>query len=234
MRSKAQYIMLSDQDDVWLPTKVEKSLNALKELEQRFPNVTPLLVHTDLKVVDESLISIADSFWMYAGLNCHYTSLNRLLVQNVITGCTIIFNRALAEIATPIPNEALMHDHWLGLVASALGHIGVLEEATILYRQHGRNIIGAKKWRWNIENLIIKGIKALLFAEGKNQILEYRKQAKALYQAISPNLTGKEKEILESFVTLEEKPYLRRISTLLKFKLLKGNWVRNIALILRS
>ena len=232
--SQAPYIMLADQDDVWLPTKVEKSIKAIQELEVRYPNDIPLLVHTDLQVVDESLNSIAPSFWTYSRLSHRNTSLNRLLVQNVITGCTVIFNRALADIASPIPDEALMHDHWLALTTSALGYIGVIEEATVLYRQHGTNVLGAKKWRWTIPNILREAYKILYQPEGKKKIKQYYQQAKALHRAVSSQIKGREKEILESFVSIDEKSYLQRARTMIRYQILKGNWAQNIGLLLRS
>jgi hypothetical protein len=67
------------------------------------------------------------------------------MVQNYITGCTVVFNRALAARALPIPPEALIHDHWLALVAAATGRIITLRCPTMLYRQHGNNQIGTAK-----------------------------------------------------------------------------------------
>ena len=103
----------------------------------------PVLAHTDLVVVDENLHTIAPSFWSYSNLNPYCGSrLNRLLIQNVVTGSATMINRALARLASPIPQGAVLHDWWLALVASALGRIEAIPEKTVLYRQHGRNCAG--------------------------------------------------------------------------------------------
>ena len=67
---------------------------------------------------------------------------DRLLSQNVVTGCTVMVNRALLDLAAPWPEAAVMHDWYLALVAACFGQIGLVEEATIDYRQHERNQVG--------------------------------------------------------------------------------------------
>jgi len=75
----------------------------------------------------------------------HANELNRLIVQNSVTGCALMVNRALLDRANPIPLEAVMHDWWLALVACAFGHIAIVSEPTMLYRQHDKNQLGARK-----------------------------------------------------------------------------------------
>ncbi len=147
--SGAPYLMLCDQDDVWLPEKVAKTLEDMRQAEALYGNDMPLLVHTDLVVADCDLNPISDSLWAFqksdpAGGN----GLNRVLLQNQVTGCTCMFNRALLETALPLPEGALMHDWWLALCAVAFGRIEQVPEATMLYRQHGQNELGAEKWGW--------------------------------------------------------------------------------------
>ena len=149
--SDADYMALCDQDDVWLPGRIAKPLERVRAVEREQGAATPILAHTDLAVVDENLDTIAPSFWAYRHLDPYRGSeLNRLLVQNVVTGCTTIINRALARLACPIPESVPMHDWWLALVASAFGRIETVPEATVLYRQHGNNSVGAicHDWRY--------------------------------------------------------------------------------------
>ncbi len=138
------YIMFCDQDDVWHTDKVRKTLEKMREVEH--DSTLPALVHTDLRVVDGSLQQIAPSFLRYSALDGNRLKLNHLLVQNVVTGCTVMINRTLAQLAIAggMPEAMLMHDWWLALIASACGSIGFLDEATIDYRQHGNNSVGAK------------------------------------------------------------------------------------------
>jgi glycosyltransferase involved in cell wall biosynthesis len=146
-QAKADYIMLSDSDDVWLPEKIAKTMKKMEELEARYEAGTPLLVHTDLHVVNENLGIIHPSFWKYCYLNPKLPhTLSRQLIQNQITGCTLMINRALSDIAQPIPQEAIMHDWWLGICTAAFGKSDIVDEPTLLYRQHGKNETGAKRY----------------------------------------------------------------------------------------
>ncbi len=95
--SAAEYVCFADQDDVWLPHKVSLTLSAMQRLEERYGRETPLLVFTDLRVVDERLRMLHRSFWRRAGLraeNIH--RLERVLGENVVTGCTAMMNRSCA------------------------------------------------------------------------------------------------------------------------------------------
>ncbi|STR61862.1 hypothetical protein [Grimontia hollisae] len=68
--------------------------------------------------------------------------MNNLVKQNVVSGCTMMANRALLQKALPIPNEACMHDWWFALVAKTEGKLTFVDQALMLYRQHETNAIG--------------------------------------------------------------------------------------------
>ena len=142
----APYIMFCDQDDVWHRQKVSATLQKMQEIEK--PGV-PALVHTDLRVVDGQLREMDPSFLDYSGLSGDRLALKQLLVQNVVTGCTMMVNRTLAQLANAhMPaGKILMHDWWLALIAASMGTVGFLNQATIDYRQHGNNTVGAKDTR---------------------------------------------------------------------------------------
>lgn len=145
--ARAPYVMFCDQDDVWLPHKVARTLEAMRALENRYAPGRPLLVHTDLEVVDEELNRISPSFWAYQSLKPEYSQrLERMLMTNYITGCTMMVNRAAVRLASPVPPECGLHDRWMGLVCTACGVVDFIPEATILYRQHGDNDTGAKRF----------------------------------------------------------------------------------------
>lgn len=140
---KANYIALSDQDDVWHHDKLAVGLAAIRSLEQTRPG-DPALVHSDLRVIEEDGREIAPSMARYQGLRPDLSGLPAQLLSNTLTGCTSLMNRALLEKALPVPPEAIMHDWWLSLVASALGSRIYLDQTLIDYRQHASNAIGAK------------------------------------------------------------------------------------------
>lgn len=138
-----QYFMFSDQDDVWLGEKIEKTMAAMKKNENS-PD-QPLLVHTDLKVVDQDLQVLGESFFQYRALNPEVKDLRHLLIQNNITGCTMLWNKALNDLIDIGDEAVAMHDWWITLTACVFGKIVCLKEATVLYRQHGSNVVGATK-----------------------------------------------------------------------------------------
>ena len=133
------YCMFCDHDDVWKPRKVEMTVRRMMELEQANGQDTPLLVHTDLAVADENLKVLSDSMFRSQNLNRKGNRLNNLLVQNNVTGCTMMVNKALVDMVGPAPKHAVMHDWWMALIAACFGKIGFVRQATILYRQHRAN-----------------------------------------------------------------------------------------------
>ncbi len=145
LSSSSEYIFFADQDDVWLPNKIEITMS-LAEKTENF-DARAILIHSDLTVVDKDLNVIAKSFWRYQRLNpARGYSLRDLMIQNIVTGCTMMINRKLLEISLPLPDSARMHDWWLALVACATGNIYYIPQQTVWYRQHGKNDIGAKKY----------------------------------------------------------------------------------------
>lgn len=220
--STAPYIMFCDQDDVWLPNKIESSLHLMKKMELNYGANKPLLVHTDLKVVKTNLTEISSSFWNFAQLNPQLTSLNRLLVQNNVTGCTMLMNRELLNQSQPIPLKAIMHDWWIALVASAFGHIEHLPSATLLYRQHASNDVGARKYG------IIPYLKDSLYSVRKNNPMRTYTQAQLFLERYGNQLKPYDKEILETYCSLNQFSYMQRKALLIKYRFLKSGFLRNL------
>ncbi len=142
---RGKYIALSDQDDVWLPHKLKHTLSVLKMGENRYGVDVPLLVHTDLYVVDKYGMLLNSSFMQLQHIrHVDQNPLRTLLVQNFVTGCTTVMNRVLVEKSQPFPDVILMHDWWVALIAASIGKILFIPTPTISYRQHAANVVGAK------------------------------------------------------------------------------------------
>lgn len=153
---ESDYIMFADQDDVWLPSKLEESINYFKVVESTEGKHIPLLLFSDLILVDESLNLIAASFYKYRNLNpLNNTSFKYLLWCSSLYGCTVLFNRALLKIVKNIDDRVMMHDQIFGLFASLFGKVVFLDEPTVLYRQHDANVIGGlnRTLRFKIFNI---------------------------------------------------------------------------------
>ncbi|OCL91229.1 glycosyltransferase family 2 protein [Aliarcobacter thereius] len=235
MHSDSDYFMFCDQDDIWNDNKIEKTLEKMKEFENFYGSELPLLIHTDLEVVDESLKAISNSMWEYEYILPKYNSLNRLLIQNTITGCTMLINRELAKKSLDIPENAIMHDWWIGLVASCFGNIGSVNTSTIKYRQHGKNTIGAKGFQVNILRHALSLIKSLIFKDIKylNGMQINILQAKAFLEQFKDKLDVETIKMLEDFITLEQKSWWQKRLILWKYKLLKQGFIRNVGLFLK-
>ncbi|MGL5899883.1 MAG: glycosyltransferase family 2 protein [Lactobacillaceae bacterium] len=168
----ADYIFFCDQDDFWLPNKLTIFLEKFSEIGK---SETPLLLHSDLCVVDIDLSPIHASMFKYQRIN-KKPSFSRLLVSNSITGCVMAINHALLSMVKESSvSTSIMHDWYIGLIASSFGEIHFIPKSLILYRQHGNNQVGAKKF--SSKNIINGGI----FAKAIRSIDATKHQAKIFY-----------------------------------------------------
>jgi glycosyltransferase involved in cell wall biosynthesis len=229
---QSNYFMFCDQDDVWLPRKIEQSMCCMQGLEGRYGSQTPLLVHTDLRVVNADLKELGPSVWHYGHHNPVLSQqLNRLLVQNMIFGCSILANASLKEVATPIPERAVQYDWWFGLVAAVLGRVGYLHETTSLYRQHGGNSVGTEHWS---PRYIIGKASRFFDRNGLLRALaSSRDQAAVLLYRFEDRLSPAQRELISAYVALGNQSFIERRKTLLKYGFWKCGLIRNIGLFLR-
>lgn len=145
----ADYYMFCDQDDVWLPTKVERTLEAMIRSEKEHGDV-PVTVFSDLTVVDANLSVISPSYWRLVRIDvdllCRDTRF--LGVHFLATGCTMMINKRVKEVSAAVPECAIMHDSYLVLQTVYNGGVLVpVREQLMLYRQHGNNTMGAEDLR---------------------------------------------------------------------------------------
>ncbi len=225
--SDADYIMFCDQDDIWCPDKIKKSINKIFEMEKNFGADIPLLVHSNLTVVDENLKNIDKSFWKFRNLNPKKgSSLNRLLVQNIVSGCTVLMNKKLKELAAPLPDDAVVHDWWLSLIAIVFGKLDYIDEALILYRQHSNNVMGAK--RFNLSYVIEQFLKER--DKIKKGLILTQKQAKAFAEKFHGQLCDYDYQLISLYADLYNKSFLEKRWILLKNGFFKNGLLRNIGL----
>lgn len=143
----ADYYMFSDQDDVWMPDKIERTLRKLREVESQWP-AEAVGVFTDLTVVDKDLNVLMPSLWKGDNRHPEYTRdfYKQWVNRHATYGCTQMMNKVAKGIVLPYHQfEGVQgaHDNWVEYVLIKKGHYDYLEEATILYRQHGSNVVGA-------------------------------------------------------------------------------------------
>ena len=202
--SEADLYCFSDQDDFWLPEKITLQVAEAA----KYPQEVPLLVYTDLKVVDENL-NVQHESMIRTQSDHANTELIQELTENTVTGGVAMINHALAELWTGQENHALLkHDWYLALLATAFGKLIYIDQPTELYRQHSSNVLGARTLRKRVKNWVRPHI---LFAKYWNLIESSQEQAKNL---LDLPVSSQTKEIIENFVTIMDVPLrdrLRRI-----------------------
>lgn len=229
--SDAPYFTPCDQDDVWLSGKLSRMVAAIKKAEGKTGEGIPILLHSDLMVVDRELRRRSDSLWRHQFINPRRSRWSQLVVQNVVTGCASIGNSALRRAALPVPNEAVMHDWWFALVAAVVGRIEWISDRTVLYRQHGANDTGAKPWNLSY---ILRSLPALLRDERLQESLNrYRRQARALLASHGASMSARDRSGLDAFSRIMSFPGFRRRVILFRFGIWKTGLLRNAALLAR-
>ena len=220
--------MFCDHDDRWLPVKVGHSRAAFEKRAAKLPAGTPLLLFTDLLVADETLENVSGSFFRHEHIDPLRLELRELLLQNAASGCTMLFNRPLRELAQPVPPEAFMHDHWLMLTAACFGEIEPLSEPTLLYRQHGGNVFGASGYgaAYFCRKLSL-GVREI-----RERLFRQCRQAGAFRDRFHDRLAPETLALLEDFARLPEAGFLERRRILCRHRIFKSGCLRNFGMFL--
>ena len=213
--SGADIIFTCDQDDIWEKDKIEKVIKEFEGVND------PLLVHTDLRVIDENDNVISHSMIKSQHIDVKGTSLNKLLVQNSVTGCTMAFNRALADILKE-PELIPVHDWWIAATASVFGNIKFIDECTVRYRKHSDNACGA-------QNMDSPKYIAGRAADGKRakKMLELG-YVMAVELMEKYNMPYKYKAMLKAYGTMPEKNKVQKLAVIMKYGIWKSGIVRKI------
>lgn len=225
-KTQSDYVFLSDQDDVWCAEKIELSLDRIRELESQHGQEVPILVHTDLVMVDQELQVLSESFFAFRNLNSQSASLAQLLAQNIVTGCTIVANRALLLKALPIPLDSAMHDSWLALVAATFGKIGFLDQPTMLYRQHDSNTLGAKGWNYKFILSRMKRFRSRRYAA--EFLLPLMRQAKVFFQRFEKELPYQLAYAANTLSSFDQMNGIRRVLDARNVGFKKHGWQRTL------
>ncbi len=215
--------MFCDQDGVCLPEKIEKTYNKMRKIEALNPD-KPVLVHSNLKVADGNLNIISESFFEFQAISPERCALNNLLVQNNVTGCTVMMNEGLLSLAKKSPKICAMHDWWVALLATVFGVSDYITEPLMLYRQHGANQVGAKK---------AKGIGFVVrkFKTRKQTAKNYADaflQAEQLLRLFGDEITAQQAEVINAYASLKSGSKLQKIKTIRKYDFRKNTTVRTI------
>ena len=220
------YVMFSDQDDVWKPDKVKKTYDYMRQTEKKAAKNQPIVVFTDAVIVDESLKEINPSFHQSGGYDTSKLDLAHMLMENKMMGCTMMLNRAVIQKVNALPEHARFHDWWLALIAAAYGKIAYLPERTILYRQHGNNIVGDVSYGSYVKK------RMMALKQQKEAIEATIAQARELYELYGEDMPEASRKILKDFVQLSDAGWFKRRRLLFKHGFFKSGFARNVGLLI--
>jgi glycosyltransferase involved in cell wall biosynthesis len=228
--TRAEYAAFCDQDDIWLPDKLQDTLSAMQILERSHGRETPLLVYTDLRVVDEQLQTVNDSLWHSNSLaNAQSPTLAALLSENVVTGCTALLNRALIDRIKVMPETAQMHDHWAAIVASSLGAMNAIPKPTVLYRQHESNVVGAVISQRSFSAKLARFVSKEGVTARRKQYNADRAQAKSLLELYGSTMPAHCRQTIGGFLALDGMPRIQKLLTTTRLRMWRADKQRRIA-----
>jgi len=185
---ECDYFAFADQDDVWLPDKIERAVFSLG----RHGTEEPMMYCSRAEYVDESLGHIG-----YSRIPKRVDFTNAL-VENIAIGCTVVLNRSARNLLRRrVPQKALMHDWWCYLVVSALGTVVFDERPGIKYRQHAGNAVGGTSSR---VELLRQGITRFVRSSPSARLLSG--QAMEFRRCFGDSLTQQKRRILDRFLTV--------------------------------
>lgn len=228
---QADVYMFCDQDDVWLPNKVQRAIDYFSRINMN----TPALYHCDLQVVDQNLNLIHKSFLQHQKMSASNAMIkNNLYIQNFVVGCSSAINSSLAELVLKNIDDqhfkqVAMHDWWFAITARLLGEIYYDDVQTILYRQHSNNVLGAKPS--NLLRFITLGLNG----QGLNRVQSFRRkvseQNKLLLEVYESQLNPEQKKKIHLVINAlgENANFLKLISAFRHGCYMQG-FKRNLAL----
>jgi glycosyltransferase involved in cell wall biosynthesis len=152
--STGDIIFFSDQDDIWLESKVIKTIDCM-QLQKS------LVVVSDAKVFNEDGEIIENSFFKFRNSG---SGLIKNFYKNSYIGCCMAIDAKIKAYILPLPNRTLLHDEWIGLICEALGRTSFLPETLVMYRRHSMNQTNMSRnsWKKVVQKRFIL-LKALVF-----------------------------------------------------------------------
>lgn len=226
--SSSDYTMFCDQDDVWLPDKIEVTWAAIKAAETERGKDVPIAIYTDLKLVDAKLSPVCDSLFKHTRRNPNVNNrISRLCMASCTYGCTMMINRKLRSLCAGFPQGVHLWDLWLSMIAAAFGSLVYVDRPTVLYRRHGRNISGAAK-----AGLLTELRGKDIIQSNRRHIYALLLQHKVFYQTFRPILNRSQEKILADIASIPTRNWGMRRYLILKHRLFKTGFVKNLGMLL--
>ncbi len=215
-KSKGELVFFADQDDIWKRDKLE-------EMSKLFKANKPMLVFSDMTVIDKRDNITAPSFVKMQALDVKHLTLRKLLVQNCVTGCSMAVNRSLLNIIKA-PFSLPLHDWWIACCAVLKGEIIYCKKAYTYYRKHDKNVRGARK-----NNSLSYILSRINNKDDIKKMLSYTYDtAFELRSAYGASLGSDLKTMLDEIAILKHKGKVVRLLTHFKYGLWKSGIIRKI------
>ncbi len=224
-RSRSPYIMLCDQDDIWNPDKIERTLSAMKARECQ-EGGKPVLVFTDAMNFDSDTGEDRGRFHENSHLDTKKVDTAHLFMENKCIGCTVMCNRQILGYLKELPEGIRVHDWWLALICSHFGEIVYLDEPTLRYRQHGANVIGGSSF-WDYVQKRLGAIR-----DQRRALYDTYHQAEVFLSVFRREMTEEQILLAERFAGLGRQNWFGRRVTVCRFGFLKSGITRNLGLFL--
>lgn len=219
----AGFVAFADQDDIWMPDKLTRAVDRIKN------SSGPAMYCSCYKAIDEN-----GRFLWQSQLPEKEISFKNAIVQNITTGCTVVINKSLLsmlKINQVNTRNLVMHDWWVYLVATCFGQVIYDQEPSMLYRQHGGNVVGAKNgfafWLGRIKRFFLNRKKNSRIAQAKEFLERYKS-----------DLSADDVHLLSTFIAYRQAGLLQRIGyaieTPLYMQKKTDNLILKLQLILNS
>lgn len=204
----ADMYMFADQDDVWLPGKIDRAWDVISGSD-----TVPFLYYSYTTIVDSSL--------RYIAIGSKFEPNGRLisaLTDNQVTGCTAAMNAPLLDLAMPsegVLDDIHFHDWWLFVVATAFGSVFCDTRSSILYRQHAGNQVGTGVG-------VVKYLKMLRYLKRRSWLVSMVSQFRAFRCSYLERLSAGQLDEIDA--VCDPVSGLNRFSVLCSFKLHRHSW----------
>ncbi|QPB43158.1 glycosyltransferase [Rodentibacter haemolyticus] len=191
--SRADYTFFSDQDDIWLPNKIEEFSKYF------FISEIPNLIFSDCQVIDEKENIISHSFFEYQGLTEKCFDDDSIIFKNCVQGASSCINKPMRELILRSLEKVdianlYMHDSWIALLAKYYGKAIFIPKPLLAYRQHN-NQVGAFNKKEKIF-IYLKNFKRFLY-NFKLAISQRAELEKWVGFEPSPRLSSRKKRVYQ-------------------------------------
>ena len=230
-KCSGDYVMICDQDDIWLPEKVKISLQKMVEIES--DNLPSLITSSHIDIDEEgkilsSMRVIKDS-----------ENIASALLRNSMQGCTLMLNKSLASNILPLPREeGVMYDAYIGITAFMIGKKFDIMKPLMYYRHHGNNVVAGKhtrslwgkinRWCWEYAGFIDPKREKVLHYVLARHITSFRQENENLFYQML-NISEKQNCFLKAYriLKLPELPNGLKIKIVTRFFIFETHsWIR--------